>query len=110
LESGKAEKIRDQMRQKKEAMKKITARQAGAPKEDGAIDGQKASMVDGKGQQESVMQDREPISDEKRDDQPVEVDGMLLKGDGGELADLPHQDKQEQALTEKTAQGNGDMQ
>lgn len=111
LDGGRAEKARDQMRQKKQGIKIIASGLLGAPKEDG---GHGASIGNGKGQQESAVQERKPMSNEKVDGQHVEADGMLINGDrgqnGGELADLSHQDKQEPVLTEKTAQGNGDVQ
>jgi hypothetical protein len=54
---------------KKEAIRNMTSWLIGAPKADGAAEGHNASVVDGKRQVESIVQDRAAMSDEKLDGQ-----------------------------------------
>ena len=108
-------KRRDQMRQKKEGIKNMTSGQAGVPREDGAIEGDGAPVVDGREHQHSVMQEGEPISRDKVDGATTTKDGELInRQKNASLHDMDHQNRQETkdepVSNEKLEQGNGDLQ
>jgi hypothetical protein len=79
----------------------------------GAADGHNAPIVDGERHQESLMQDREPVSSDKVDGQAPEADGELTNGEQSEkTGELGHQHEAEQepVLKEKMEAGNRDVQ
>jgi hypothetical protein len=114
VEGGKFERRKDQMRQKREAVKNIASGQARGPKEDGAIEGRDPLVMDGEGHHTSTMREGEPVNSEKGDGQPLEADGELINEErSGEVGKLGHphdQENQQGAIeNEKMWKTNGDV-
>jgi hypothetical protein len=109
--SGTIAKRKDQLRQKKEVIRNFTSGQVGARKEDRVADGDSTPIANGEGHQESHVQDREPVSSEKVDDQAPGADGELTSGEQSEkVGELghPHEAKQE-PFSKEEMEGNGDV-
>jgi hypothetical protein len=102
VDGGSMRKRKDQIRQKKESIKRITHSQVGAAGEDGAPEDNEAAVVDGERHHKPFTQEEEPALNERMDGQAVEADESLQKGErsekASELGRSPQQDKREEQV------------